>query len=350
MKEIKNIFGEGILYEEGDLEGKIYATSAACMSVWSDMLSFANQDPKRFVMDPQDADTIVVLGCQVTDLAVLNDLEVAKKLHDATNKNIFIGGCLAQRMDIPLPEYMKRLDVVRVVGQELEDRSLVHYEKPFWVPDFKESKDNLKDGNLFRNYYPLKIGAGCHGKCKYCTIRHTRGDGYEMVPEEQIEEFLNHEHAVLTSDSPTVSQVKAWCRIAKECNKEISIRNIEPQNLIQCKQELLELADKKLLDIVHCPVQSFDPELLKAMNRNVSKTNEAVELLHELKEKEVITATNIIIDYTVDGKLYPNFDIEKLRENFDYYSWNPYFDGNFDMDRAKQRFKKYITKEKVTQK
>ena len=246
MKEIKNIFGEGILYEEGDLEGKIYATSAACMSVWSDMLSFANQDPKRFVMDPQDADTIVVLGCQVTDLAVLNDLEVAKKLHDATNKNIFIGGCLAQRMDIPLPEYMKRLDVVRVVGQELEDRSLVHYEKPFWVPDFKESKDNLKDGNLFRNYYPLKIGAGCHGKCKYCTIRHTRGDGYEMVPEEQIEEFLNHDHVVLTSDSPTVSQVKAWCRIAKECNKEISIRNIEPQNLIQCKEELLELADRKL--------------------------------------------------------------------------------------------------------
>ena len=51
-----------------------------------------------------------------------------------------------------------------------------------------------------------------------------------------------------------------------------------------------------------------------------------------------------------DGKLYPNHDIEKLQENFDYYSWNPYFDGNFDMDRAKQRFKKYITNEKVTQK
>ena len=202
---------------------------------------------------------------------------------------------------------------------------------------------------MFRNYYPLKIGAGCHGKCKYCTIRHTRGEGYEMVPEEQIEEFLNHEHVVLTSDSPTVSQVKAWCKIAKECNKEISIRNIEPQNLIQCRDELLELADNHLLDIVHCPVQSFDPELLKAMNRNVSSTNAAVDLLHELKEKEVVTATNIIIDYTVEGKLYPNHDIEKVQENFDYYSWNPYFDGNFDMDRAKQRFKKYITKEKVTQ-
>ena len=43
MKIVKNKFGEGTLYQEEDLKGKIYATSAACMSVWSDMLSFANK-------------------------------------------------------------------------------------------------------------------------------------------------------------------------------------------------------------------------------------------------------------------------------------------------------------------
>lgn len=349
MKKVNNKFGKGIIYQEKDLKGKIYATSAACMSVWSDMLSFANKYQDRFVKTEADADTIVVLGCQVTDLAVLNDLEIAKKLHEKTGKNIFMGGCLAQRMDIRLPDYIKRLDVVRVIGQELDNRSFVHYEKPFWVPEFEESDDILKEGNLFRNYYPLKIGVGCHGQCKYCTIRHTRGENYEMVPEKQIDEFLNHEHVVLISDSPTIAQVKAWCRIAKECNKEISIRNIEPQNLIKCREELLDLANNHLLDIVHCPVQSFDSELLKAMNRNVQATKDAVKLLHELKQQDVITATNIIIDYTVDGKLYQNHDVEKLQENFDYYSWNPYFDGNFDMDRAKQRFKKYIVKEKVTQ-
>jgi hypothetical protein len=79
MKKVKNIFGEGILYDKNDLGNKIYATSAACMSVWSDMLSFANKEKERFIDNPKDADSIVVLGCQVTDLAVLNDLEVAKK-------------------------------------------------------------------------------------------------------------------------------------------------------------------------------------------------------------------------------------------------------------------------------
>lgn len=33
MKKVNNKFGEGILYQEEDLKGKIYATSAACMSV-----------------------------------------------------------------------------------------------------------------------------------------------------------------------------------------------------------------------------------------------------------------------------------------------------------------------------
>lgn len=116
MKIVNNKFGEGMLYQEEDLEGKIYATSAACMSVWSDMLSFANKYKDRFVSEVRDADNIVVLGCQVTDLAVLNDIAVASRLHDETEKDIFMGGCLVQRMDIPLPEYIKRLDVVRVVG------------------------------------------------------------------------------------------------------------------------------------------------------------------------------------------------------------------------------------------
>lgn len=342
MKNVKNIFGEGVLYDKEDLGNKIYATSAACLSVWSDMLSFANKYKERFVDDPLVADDIIVLGCQVTDLAVLNDLEVAKRLHELTNKDIYLGGCIAQRMDIPVPDYIRRLNVVREYNIELNDRKLVHYEKPFWVPDFKEGEDNLKDGHLFRDFYPLKIGAGCHGKCKYCTIVHTRGGYYAEVPERQIDEFLNHENVVLVSDSPTPNQIKSWCKIAKEANKDISIRNVEPQNLIQCRDELLELADNNLLKIVHCPVQSFDEELLKVMNRNIDATNKALLLIKELRDKGVVTATNIIIDYTVNGKLYENHDKIKLSEYFDYYSWNPYFDGNFDMERAKERFKKYI--------
>lgn len=344
MEQIKNIFGEGTLYNEFDLKGKIYITSAACMSVFSDFLSWANANKERIVTDPNLADTLVVLGCQVTDLAILNDIETAHKLHKETGKEIYMGGCLAQRLDIKLPDYIKRLDVVRKVNQPLYERNLVHYEKPFWVKDFEDTDEVLAQGNLFRNFYPLKIGAGCHGKCKYCTIRHTRGETYETVAKEQIEEFLSFDNVVLTSDSPTIEQIKDWCSISRKYNKPISIRNIEPQTLVMCKEEVEELSKLNLLPILHCPLQSFDEEVLKIMNRSIKYTNEAFEIMQNARKNGTLIATNIIIDYVYDHKKYPNYDKEKLEEFFDYYSWNPYFDGNFDYEKAKVRFKQYINK------
>ncbi|MBR6112923.1 MAG: hypothetical protein IKP79_00230 [Bacilli bacterium] len=61
MKNVKNIFGEGVLYDKEDLGNKIYATSAACLSVWSDMLSIANKYKERFVDDPLVADDIICI-------------------------------------------------------------------------------------------------------------------------------------------------------------------------------------------------------------------------------------------------------------------------------------------------
>lgn len=90
MKKIKNIFGEGEIYGVEDLEGKVYATSAACMSVWSDFLSWANANPDRIEKDAKKADSVVVLGCQVTDLAILNDIKVATKLHNETGADIYM--------------------------------------------------------------------------------------------------------------------------------------------------------------------------------------------------------------------------------------------------------------------
>ena len=345
MERVKNVFGDGILYNEKDLGDKIYATSAACMSVWTDFLSWANANKDRITKNMNEADSIVVLGCQVTDLSILNDIDVATRLYKETGKDIYMGGCLAQRFDIDLPDFIKRLDVVRKINQPLYERDLVHYEKPFWVNNFEEIEDMIAQGNLFRRFYPLKIGAGCHGKCKYCTIKHTRKDAYMIIPYNQVEEFLKFPNVVLISDSPTPLQIKEWCAIAEQYNKDISIRNIEPQNLVRCEEEVVELSKKGLLKILHCPVQSFDDELLNVMNRDIKATKKALEIMKEVRKNGTIVATNIIIDYVNDGKLYPNYDKELLEKEFDYYSWNPYFDGKFDIEKAKVRFKKYIKKD-----
>lgn len=352
MKEITSRFGTGVLYnlEDFSKDASVFVTSAACMSVTSDWLSVITARKElgvKFVHSAGEASILVVLGCQVTDLAVLNDVRLMESLHKGyPEKELFVGGCLAYRFDIELPEFVKRIEVQRVPGIELSEGSskILDWQKPFWVKG-ELGKEELSNGRLFRDMYMLKIGAGCYGKCKYCTIRDTRGEGYEMEAKEQVEEFLNHadkEGVVVVSDSPTVKQVKDWCGIAKQHGKSISFRNVEPPVTLACEEELMDLAKAGFLKIYHCPIQSNSPELLAIMNRSVSATLEAVRVMDELRKQGTKVATNIIIDYVADGKQFRNMDKDWLNEHFDYWSWNPYFDGNWNRAKAEQRFEKYL--------
>ena len=351
MQEIKNKFGSGIMYDMQDIEFcDAYVVCVACMSVWSDFLSYANSVycnvhiHSYFDKSFKNGKAIVILGCQVTDLAIYNDLKTAEELHEKyPDIPIYMGGCLAYRFDIELPSYINRMSVAREEYQEIYDRFMIDYRKPFWNKTLMNNADEFETGNLFRNYYhPIKIGAGCHGKCKYCTIRDTRGDSYETDAYLQVQEFLNHNNVVLISDSPTVKQVQDWCHIAMRYNKPISMRNVEPQVAMACTKELLDLSDKGLLKIFHCPIQSNDPNVLKAMNKNVGITLDYIEWVQELRKRGTKVATNIIIDYVVNGDVVHNMPEDWLNAHFDYWSWNPYFDGKWDHNKAKERFEKYI--------
>lgn len=348
MKTITNRFGHGDLYGIDDITGIIHVTCTACMSVWSDFLSYINaEDSGRiYYSDPYGADAIIVLGCQVTDLAIYNDMKTAEDLHNRfPDATIYMGGCLAYRFDIELPDYIRRLGVVRKEYQEIVDTSPIDYRKPFWNRSLADDADEFETGNLFRHYYPLKIGAGCHGKCKYCTIRDTRGVSYETDAYLQVNEFLAHDDVVLISDSPTERQIWDWCELSSRYGKPISFRNVEPHVAMVCKTELFNLAIDGLLEIFHCPIQSNDPKVLKAMNRDVDSTMKFIDFAQSLREMGTKVATNIIIDYPVDGEVTHNMPEEWLNERFDYWSWNPYFDGKWNYDKAKVRFKKYIGEE-----
>ena len=321
-----------------ELEGKIFMTSSACMSVWADGLSWANAHPERITKDPNQADNLVVLSCQVTDLAVLNDfrtLELYKLKFP--NKKYFISGCLAKREDIGLPESAERLETPRQNYQFLWDRSLVNFEKPFWVKDFKESENETKNGHLFRNMYPLRIGKGCPNKCTYCTIRKTRGQ-FEQYDADLLEkEFLAFDNVLLIADNPLVGQIKAWRAIAERNNKGFSLRNVEPSTAMQCEEDLMALAEKGLLNVFHSPIQSADPNVLRDMNRNVEATFEVMQIAKKLKQKGVYIATNIIIDYKDFQQ-----DFTPVYQIYDYVSWNPLWDRVWNRRVAEERFEKYL--------
>ncbi len=335
-----NKFGKDYIVSPLELKGKTYITSAACMTVYAEATGWANKNNKKIVKTAKEADNIVVLSCQVTDLAILNDLKTIETLQrKAPDRKYFIGGCLAQRFDVPLPGGVVRLDHLRADYQPLVDRGLVNYEKPFWVPHFEKNDSEDQDGHLFRNMYPLRIGSGCHGKCKYCTIKTTRGKAYDLDPDRLEREFATHDDIVIIADSVASAQIIKFSGFAIKHGNKISFRNVEPQNVVAAKDTLIALANMGLLRILHTPVQATASNALKLMNRSEKQVRKVLSVVKELKKAGVYTATNIIIDY--DGC---ENDFEKIYSLFDYVSWNPYWNGDFNAEKAEQRWKHYIEK------
>lgn len=343
--EVSNQFGKGFLWNARDMSGKIYARCCACMSVYSEFLTWANAHAHRFTRNPADANSIVVLGCQVTDLAVLNDLKHLRELMSkyAPYAVFYVGGCLARRFDIPLPDGVRRLDNTYSDETEIIYKELIDFAKPFWVKDFEEDKvaHSLRDGHLFRNYYPIRIGVGCKKKCTYCTINTTRGDCREMDFEKQKQLALKYAPVVLIADNPTKEQICQWCEFAISNDIELAFRNVEPDTAMQVLKgtDYIEaLMSLGLLDTFHVPIQSNNLDVLKDMGRAGDKTLEYIEQAARLRRLGVTTATNIIIDY----KNFPNPSMEDLKKAFQYISWNPYWDGHWDEGMAELRWRKYF--------
>lgn len=345
MFEETNKFGTGTLYESEDLKGHIYITCCACMSIYSEVLTWANFHKNRIVKTPDEANTIIVLSCQVTDLAVLNDLRTLENLMDkyGPEKEYFIGGCLARRFDIPFKA--NRLENIKKDHTILRDMSLVNFQKPFWVNDFKEDGG---DGTLFRDMYPLRIGTGCKKKCKYCTIRITRGESTQLEGDATAFEFMYAramgKDVVLIADSPEVWQMFIWHWLATEYNQPLSIRNLEPSVAMTVSHKLKEMSDKGLLKTLHVPIQSTNFDLLTYMNRDAETTLKYIDFIKTIDREKTKVATNIIVDYDTR---FPNPTLKDM-EIFDSFVWNPYWDGVWDREKAEKRFDYYITQNKFT--
>ena len=334
MHKTKNKFGEGVLYGADDLHGKIFCSCSACMSIYSEFLTWANTFAYAMTKDPEKSENIIILSCQVTDLAVLNDLRTLESyMEKFPGRKFFVGGCLARRFDIDLPEGVKRLDALSVDNTIIKDFEFVKYEKPFWVKDFTDDGMELDEGHLFRKMYPLRIGVGCKNKCTYCTIRVTRGE-YREVPFSQ-NEFLKNEDVLLIADSPTSSQIIDWCGSALVNKKQISIRNIEPKTVRKIAPTLLMIAQRGLLKYFHSPVQHTNKKALLQMGRNPDDADFTIIFSNLLRTLNVITATNIIVDYMGYGN-------PSLSSEFDYVSWNPFWDGIWNREKAEKRFSHYF--------
>lgn len=341
-----NKFGEKTIYDETDLEGKkVYFFNCACLTIHAESLEWANRHVDQVVKNVKDADVVIILGCQVTDLSVLNDImTMIAYMAKYENKEYYMGGCLAQRFDIDVEKIgCKRMDILRVGAEYIKDPFLVKWQSPYWNPTVKD---------FLRYNYPLRVSAGCHGKCEYCTIKITRGKAFDIPIENHLttlKKFVNKDYVITAvADTMAVDKIKELYEVATRYNVKFALRNIEPTNLIKAKDILLDFADSKFLDTVHCPVQSDNIDILKLMNRDVKDTLLAITLLEDLKKKNVKIGTNIIIDYMNKSGNIIEANYDKFYRIFDHVSWNPYWNGKWNIYDAMRRMAKYNPTFRVT--
>lgn len=85
------------------------------MNIYSEFLSWANdkRNVTRFV-SAEDARSITILGCALNDLSIYNSLNLLNfVMKQHPDKDFYIGGCLAKRFDLYLPDGVRRLDILK---------------------------------------------------------------------------------------------------------------------------------------------------------------------------------------------------------------------------------------------
>lgn len=333
-----NRFGAADVLTPENLPRPVYIECAACLSVYSEWWEWAEDHADRITRNPAGAASIVVLGCQVTDLAVLNDFRTAERLATIyPSATVYMGGCLARRFDIPMPwGRVVLVDDGRMVPTRLRDRTLVHWQAPFWIEDFAEDGTQLR-GNQFRAAYPIRVGRGCKGKCAFCTINATRGQYQEYTLDKAA--LAENPGAVLVGDSPTTAQVETALQAALELGASLAIRNIEPSVALATQISAVKAAEVGVLWAWHCPIQSTNPGVVVRMRRNAQDMSSVLALSLALRSYGVWTATNVIWDFI------PGDRSDDAAKYFDHVAWNPYWDGKWDRVGAERRWAEYLTPE-----
>lgn len=353
MFPVGNKFGFADIYTQDDIlvEGnKIFIYNTACLTIQTEVLGWANAYSRFITTNPLEANIIINLGCQVTDLAVLNDILTLRKLKNifGKTKQYFMGGCVAQRFDIPLED--KRMDLLYKDYAPITDTSLITWQRPFWVDKLSSNAD----GRFLRqhdniNFEYLRLGKGCHGNCKYCTIRVTRQKPSILNVDNLLSQIKPRQImfggnvtsdpnrvVVAIADTLNSTHIEQLFNYSQSLNVKFALRNIEPVVAMESYDVLMKFAKSGNLYAAHIPIQSSDPEILELMNREVEPTLASMELIKLLKASGVYTATNLIIGMTPTNHSYDVYDI------CDHVAVNPYWDGKWDYDNAVERMKKFI--------
>ncbi len=266
--------------------------------------------------DLKNADCYVLNTCHIREKAtekVYHDIgRVKKEFKNKKKPIVIVTGCVAQAEGEILLEKEKYIDaVVGPQSYHLIKNILLKIER-------KKNKINLTDFNVVEKFDNLNyimnsstkissyltIQEGCDKFCKFCVVPYTRGPEYSRSIDELIKESnqlakngtreiillgqnvnaYNYKNKKLSELILEISKIKEIKRIRYTTSHPLDFT----EDLILAHQSI-----KKLMPLIHLPVQSGSNKILKNMNRK-----HTIEMYMDLIKK--IKKANKFIEFSSD--------------------------------------------------
>jgi len=253
------------------------------------MTSSLEQAGHCIVKRPSEADVVVINTCTVTGRTDYKGRQLIRKaIHQNPSAVIIATGCYAQVQaegiaGIPGVDYIlgnvEKPNIASWVScGEKQEVARVHTEGLSELRSLRRESLDVHSGTT-RAF--LKIQDGCNHSCSYCIIPQARGRSRSLPKshvKEKVELLLENgfQEVVLCGIhlgvygqdlQPAASLLDLLGDLERETGiPRIRISSIEPNELTD---ELLALFSnsRRLCPHFHLPLQSGDPDVLKAMNR-----------------------------------------------------------------------------------
>ena len=278
----------------------------------------------------QETDCYVLNTCHIREKAtekVYHDIgRIKKEFKNRKKPIVVVTGCVAQAEGELLLNNEKYIDAI--IGPQSYhefNKVLLKIEKnnkkinstEFDVIEKFDTLNFIKNSNTNVSSF-LTIQEGCDKFCKFCVVPYTRGAEFSRSTQELIKEakdLANNGVKEITLLGQNVNAYNFEGNKLSELIYEISkIKNLEriryttshpidfSEDLIQAHKNI-----KKLMPLIHLPVQSGSNHILKKMNRKHT-IEDYIDLIQKLKKANpsIEFSSDFIIGYP--GETDKDFD------------------------------------------
>ena len=268
------------------------------------------------------ADCYVLNTCHIREKAtdkVYHDIgRIKKNFKDKKKPIVIVTGCVAQAEGDILLEREKYIDAIigpqsfhnlNQIIKNIEKKSLRENSTSFDVKEKFDTLNNFKNSDSSVSSF-LTIQEGCDKFCKFCVVPYTRGAEFSRPTKELIEEAkdlakngakeitllgqnvnaYNHDQQKLSTLISKLSEIKDI--------KRIRYSTSHPKDFTKDLIEAHKSTNKKLMPLIHLPVQSGSNNILQEMNRKHT-VQDYLEIIDKLKavNPRVKFSSDFIIGY-----------------------------------------------------